>query len=931
MKSPRSLLLLLTLMSASVPLSASSLTPVDLRCDGMASPLAASSRPKFAWRADSGERGARQSAWRILVASTPELLKEDRGDLWDSGKRPVARAPGALYAGAPLFPGGRYVWKVLCWDAEDKPSGWSQPGTFEVAPMQPADWQGARWIDDGRPLPQRDEDFYRPDPAPLMRKEFAVRKAVVRARLHMAGIGYAYASLNGSRVNDRELGPPWTHYDKRILFNTYDVSGSVHEGVNCLGFELGNGWFNPLPLRMWGRRNIRDSLPTGRPRVIALLVVDHPDGSTTTLTTGEGWKTSPGPTLRNSIFLGEERDARLEVPGWNTHDFPDGSWKPARVCNAPLEPLQPLLDMPPVRQAGEVAPVAITTPSAGTHIVDFGENFTGIPRLRLRVAEGTRILLRYGELLYADGTLNPMTSVCGQIKGMRTNDRGEETPIGGPGAPAIAWQQDVTIARGGASPDEAGEWYQPDFTFHAFRYMEISGLPTAPMLEDISGIKLHSALADAGSFSCSNDLLNRIQAITRRTFTNNVVSVQSDCPHRERFAYGGDICATSEAFLMNHDMSGFYRKTVRDFGDAARPDGNFTDTAPFVGIQYCGIGWAMAHPLLMEQLYQHYGDSRLIEEQLPAAIKWFDLEASKRENGLVVTGLGDHESMPPIAGPVITTPMFIDTAERMARLCDVIGREADAERYRHTAAESADAWGEEFLEAGTGLVHNGSQSCQALALGFNAAPADARYAVFTRLVESLTRHDDGPQLTTGIFGTRLLLEQLSQSGRHDLAYALATRTTFPSWGWMLENGATTLWETWEQSDNRFSHNHPMFGSISAWFYRHLGGIQIAEDAVGADRLIIHPQPTAGLTWVKSSHQTVRGRVVSNWNRTGQGFAFEITIPPDASATIVLPSGTVTESGKPLAEAEGIQVVESSGIAATTMKATSGQYRFLVTF
>jgi alpha-L-rhamnosidase len=261
----------------------------------------------------------------------------------------------------------------------------------------------------------------------------------------------------------------------------------------------------------------------------------------------------------------------------------------------------------------------------------------------------------------------------------------------------------------------------------------------------------------------------------------------------------------------------------------------------------------------------------------------------------------------------------------------VIGRETDAERYRRFAAESADAWVEAFLDAGTGLVHNGSQSCQALALGFNAAPANARLAMFNRLGESVTQHDDGPQLTTGIFGTRLLLEQLSQRGQHDLAYALATRTAFPSWGWMLENGATTLWETWEQSDNRFSHNHPMFGSISAWFYRHLGGIQIAEDAVGADRLIIHPQPAGDLTWVKSSHHTVRGRVVSNWHRTGQGFAFEITIPPDASATIVLPSGTVTESGKPLAEAEGIQVVESAGISATTMKATSGRYRFLVTF
>jgi alpha-L-rhamnosidase len=905
---------------ALITAAAAAMVPVYLRCDGLTNPLAATPQPKLSWRVEDTARGARQSAWQVLVASKGEHLANHKGDLWDSGKKSVSRELSVTYAGSPLTPGGRYFWKVRCWDTRDKLSAWSEPAVMEIAPMQAAHWHGANWIDDGRDNPEQAEDFYKPDPAPLLRKEFTLAKPVAKARLHVAGLGYVITSLNGERLADQPLDPPWTNFDKRILFRTHDVTAALTEGANCLGMTLGNGWYNPLPLRMWGGRNIRDALPTGRPRVIACLVVDHTDGSRTTVTTGPEWKVTPGPTLRNNIFLGEERDARLSIPGWDKPGFDASSWEAVRVAKSPHEPLKPLLDMPPVRATETITPVAVTTPTKGTYIVDFGTNFTGIPEIIFKVPAGTNIALRYGEILYPNGTLNPLTSVCGQIKGMRKNDKSEQHPIGGPGSPLIAWQQDLYTARGG------GETYRPDFTFHAFRYMEITGLMETPKLEDIRGIRLHSDLPDAGSFSCSNELFNRIQKITRNTFTNNALSVQSDCPHRERFGYGGDIAVTSEAYLMNFDMAGFYAKTVRDFADAARPDGNFTDTAPFVGVQYCGVGWAMAHPLLLEQLYQHHGNKALITEQLPAAIRWFDLEASKRENGLVVKGLGDHEAMPRIAGPVITTPMFIDTSRRMARLCRIAGNEKDAGRFDTMAGESAAAWVTAFLDEDTGKIGGGSQSEQVLALVWGTLLEPARKKVFDFLVNDLTSKPDGPSLTTGIYGTRFLMEQLTQNSRHDLAIALADRKTFPSWGWMLENGATTLWETWKQSDNTFSHNHPMFGSISAWFIRHLGGIQIADDAVAADRIVINPQVGHGLTWVKSSHRSIRGLIESNWNITDQGTEFEISIPPDTTAEIKLPPGTLTESGKPLAAAEGITLPEPS---VNHLKTGSGHYRFLV--
>jgi alpha-L-rhamnosidase len=902
--------------------------PQDLRSEGLGGVAAVTSVPHFSWRVESGGRGQAQSAWQILVSGSKDLLAQDIAELWDSGKTAISRTPLVSYAGSPLLAGSRYYWKVRCWESNDQPSAWSETAIMEVAPTKPADWNGARWIDDGRDNPEKPEEFYQPDPAPLLRHEFKLTKPVLRARLHVAGLGYAYASLNGERLDKQVLDPPWTNFDKRILFRTHDVTEALTEGMHCIGLALGNGWYNPLPLRMWGHRNIRESLPIGRPRAIALLVVEHPDGTRTTVTTGPDWKVAPGPTLRNSIFLGEERDARLDTysrvdkPGWDTPGFDASSWKSVRVAEASLEPLVPILDMPPVASTEIITPVAVTSPTTDTHIVDFGQNFTGVPMIVLNVSSGTRITLRYGEILHPDGTLNPMTSVCGQIKGMRKNNKGEESLIGGPGSPPIAWQQDVYTARGG------GEIYSPNFTFHAFRYMEITGLLEVPKLEAIRGIRMHSDLPDAGSFSCSNELFNRIQKITRNTFTNNAISVQSDCPHRERFGYGGDIAVTSEAYLMNYNMAGFYAKTVRDFADAARPDGNFTDTVPFVGVQYCGIGWAMTHPLLMEQLYQHYGNLSLIEEQLPAAVRWFELEASKRENGLVVKGLGDHEALERIGGPVVTTPMFIDTARRMARLSRIVGKEKDAVRFDQMAEESSSAWAEKFLDPKTGKVGGGSQSEQVLALGFGAVPESARLAVFLNLANQLNVRNDGTSLTTGIYGTRLLLEELTKHGRHDLAYALADRKTFPSWGWMLENGATSLWETWKESDNTFSHNHPMFGSISAWFFRHLGGIQAADDAIGFDRILIRPQTGYGLTWVKSSHRSVRGLIESNWKITESVGEFDIVVPPDTTALIQLPAGTITESGKPLSESEGVVVLPQEDHF-QHLKVGSGRYRFVL--
>jgi alpha-L-rhamnosidase len=920
MNTPR-ILTAIAMLTISVHASA----PLDLRADGNTAPLAASPKPHLTARIESNERNITATAWQILVATDPSLLEEEKADLWDSGKTPAKRTPGLTYAGKTPPAATTCHWKIRYWSADDKPSPWSDPSTWEVAPQTPADWKAAKWMDDGRANPTNDEDFYKNDPAPLMRREFKIEKPITRARLHIAGLGLSLPSLNGKPIVDQIFDPAWTQFDKRILFRTHDITKLLSEGDNCFGIELGNGWYNPLPLRMWSHRNIRGSIPTGRPRAIALLIIDHPDGTSTTITSGSDWKTTQGPTLRNSIYLGEVRDARLEKTDWNTPGYDASSWQPVNPTDDSLAPLQ-ALHMPPARLKQAITAKSVKTISPGLHIVDFGINLTAIPEIDLDLPPGTEITFRYGELLNPDGTLNALTSVAGQIKGMKQDADGNSVPKGGPGAPEYAWQQNTYITKGG------GETFRPKFTYHGFRYMEIKGLPDTPKKSSLRIFPLHTALPDAGTFVCSNHDLNHIQEITRRTFLSNVITVQSDCPHRERFGYGGDIVATSEAYMMNFDMAAFYAKTVRDWADAARPDGRLTDTAPFVGIDYCGVGWAMVHPLLLEQLHQVYGAETLLQEQVPIAMKWLDGVAATRKDGLVTNGLGDHEALIPSKGPEYLTPKFIDSALRLARLCRLIGKTEDAARYEALAAESQKAWAAAYLDTETGIVGKGHQTPQLFALGFHAAPTETRTAIFDHLVKDLTAPEDAPRLTTGIYGTRILLEELSANGRTDLAYALADREDFPSWKWMLKNGATSLWEHWEKEENTFSHNHPMFGSISAWFFRWLGGIQPAPDAVAFDKILIRPQTPQGLEWVKTSHQTVRGTITSDWKISENTREFTITIPPTATAIIELPAkpdDTLTEDGKALTEIPAIKTLRSPANI-HRMQTGSGTYRFKIT-
>ncbi|UCG48830.1 MAG: family 78 glycoside hydrolase catalytic domain [Phycisphaerales bacterium] len=869
--------------------------------------------PRLSWILESSVRGQKQTAYRVLVARSIKALQEGRGDLWDSGKVESSQSLNIVYAGDLLVSSQRCFWKVRVWDKEGLSSDWSDPSFWEMGLLKPGDLKGD-WISDGRPLPDKDADFYRDDPAPLFRREFKVSGPVRSARLYISALGYVHARLNGRAVGDHHLDPLWTLPNKRVFYSVYDVGGNLEQGDNCLGVTLGNGWYNPLPLRMWGRVNLRQRLPVGRPQFIAQLVIEYADGSRESLVSDSAWKVAPGPILRNSIYLGEKVDARRAVQGWDKPGLDDSTWDSARIAPAPEGDLQ-AQPLAPIKVTAYVKPIRITEPSDGVYIVDMGQNFGGWARFTFDADAGTEITMRYGELLYKDGTLNPMTSVCGQIKRKKP---------GADGSPAVAWQTDTYIARGGGP-----ETYTPRFTFHAFRYVEITGLPARPSLDSVEGLRMNSAVEPAGSFSCSNDRFNRIQKMCQWTFLSNLFGVQSDCPHRERFGYGGDLVTTSDAFMLNYDMANFYAKAARDWHDSALPDGMLTDTAPSVGIQYCGVGWAMAHPHLLVQLHRYYGDRRIIEEQYATSKQWLELVRSRNTNHIVRQGLHDHEALEKEKSAPMVTPLYCESARMLSRLAHSMGREEEANEYDRLAENIRKAYIKEFLAPGTGVVASGIQGVQAFALFLNMLPADERAAALAHLVADITDKHNG-HLTTGIFGTKYMLDVLSRGRHAEVVNRLVNLRDFPGWGHMLEQGATTLWEHWKFSDNTFSHNHPMFGSVSQWFYNWPGGIEPAVDAVGFDKFIFQPQFLEGLDWVRCTYRSIRGAITCNWERRGGRVSMNLQVPVNTSATLILPAaGAVTESGRPAADSAGVdEVSEPDG--RPKFRLGSGRYHLVFT-
>ena len=736
--------------------------------------------------------------------------------------------------------------------------------------LKRSDLSDALWIGDNKVQPVSDSLMYGDDPAPLFRKEFVARQHIRSARLFITAAGYYGATINGSKVGKNFLDPAWTSYHKRIYYSEYEITSQIKEGENCLGVSLGNGFYNPLPLRMWGTYNLRKLLTVGRPEFIAKVVLTYQDGRTETLKSDQTWKYGYGPIIRNSVYIGERYDARKEVKGWNKPGFNDSKWLNAIVGKGPGGELQKSF-FPAIQQTDVQKPLAITSPQKGVYLIDMGVNFTGLYKIRLRGSEGEKITFRFGERKYDDGSLNPMTQTCGQIK---------SAGQGGPGAPAVAWQTDEYIFG-----KESDVWYCPEFTFHIFRYIEIAGLTKAPSLIDIQGIVLHTNVKNNGNFSSSSKLLNDIQTATRRTFVDNLMSVQSDCPGRERFGYGGDLNATSESYIYNYDMHDFYRKTIYDWKDAVN-DSVFIDIAPFI-MKYCGISWESAVITTQDNLLNYYNDTAIVREMYPFNLRWMEKVARLHPGGIVKKGLADHESMIPVPVELIGTTHYLKCAEIMKRFAILNKDKANTEKFGDLEQKLAAQILSMFWHKPVADPVN-RQTLFATLLYYNLIPEKEKQAAVDSLLKAVKNGING-HFTTGIFGTKYVLEALSQAGYADKVYDIINSNTFPGWGFMIDRGATTIWETWKESDNTFSNCHPMFGTVSEWFYRWLGGIRGIPEYPGFKKFIIAPTIPSDLSHSTCSYNSPSGSITSSWSKNREGsLRFVLKIPKGSDAIVKLP-------------------------------------------
>ena len=761
----------------------------------------------------------------------------------------------------------------------------------------------AKWIQIEKDLPEKDSLFYQDDPSPLFRKKLIVNKKIKEAKLYITSAGYNAVFINDKRVGKNILDPAWTDYSKRIYYTEYDVIDLLTKEQNVVNVMLGNGFYNPLPLKMWGWLNLRNETNVGKPKFILKLIITYVNGDKDEIVSDSSWKYSFGPIVRNSVYLGSHYDARNEIKGWQSPNFDDSSWNNAQISQSPGGIIEKAF-FPGVEITKEIEPVNIYEIDKKKWIVDMGENFTGTYKIKLSGKSGEKVSFRLGERVYDDGSLNPMTAVTGQIK---------RKGVGGSGAPEIAWQAGSYIFG-----DELSVWYRPEFTYHSYRYLEIEGLQNKPKKEDIKGLFIHSNVKNENNLVTSSDLLNLIQEAVERTFLSNLVSVQSDCPAREKFGYGGDINATSESYIYNFDMHSMYRKTIYDWVDAMN-DSVFVDTAPYVGIKYCGLSWESSFLITQYYLYLYYNDIDIIKELFSYNNLWMEKVSRIHPEGFVDAGLSDHESLEPVPVELTGTLHYLQSARIMELFSKKLGYADYEKKYNKLAIQLKDRVKSKFWD--NKVEGNINRQTLFSSLLYHDIISDDEINFAKDSLLKAIKNGPSGHFSTGIFGTKYILETISKYISPQIVYDIVNSTEYPGWGYMIHRGATSIWETWKESDNVYSNSHPMFGVVTEWYYRWLGGIRPHPDFPGFKKFFLNPYTPDGLNYVRANYQSPYGKIISNWEKSDNIIKYDFEIPNNTVAHVSISmnktdSLTVLKSGLNLDEINNFQDGEfilSSGI------------------
>lgn len=896
-----------------VTAASAALQVVNLKCESTVDPLGVdAATPRLSWQVrddDAAARGSRQTAWQVLVATSPAQLEAERGDLWDSGRVTSEATTWIAYAGRALTSSQRVCWKVRAWDAAGKPTPWSSPAQWTMGVLRSEDWQ-ARWIE---ATPNAE--------GALFRREFAVKPGLTRAVLHVTGLGQYEAFLNGAKVGADLLAPGWTDYLETVLYNTHDVTAQLAAGANVIGLALGRGMYH---VERKDNRFAKFTSNYGELRAIAQLRLEYADGTVEFVGTDDGWRTHPGPITWSSAYGGEDYDARRLPENWSRAGAKADGWSPVKRATAPLGALRGLsFANEPLRAQETRDPVSVRPLADGAVLFDFGQNTSFMPRLTVSGPAGATVRLVPGEVVKADGSI-------------------ERGTMGGAHRGSAWWQ--YTKATDGAET-----WF-PQFYYVGSRYLRAELIPAAsggvaPKIDRLQMVIVRAAAAPAGEFATSNPLLNRIRGLVRWAQASNLVSILTDCPHREKLGWIEQFHLNGPAIRHEFDVTRTYAKAMRDMAEAQLPDGLVPNIAPeyveFKGAFRNAAEWGAAFLLVPWQQRDFTGDDSLLRDNYPAMQRYFAFLESRAEHDILSDGLGDWYDYELNSGkranltpaPITATAFFFVDARSLARTAALLGQSDDAARYAKRAEEIRRAYIAKFRRA-DGLYGTASQASLCIPLALGLVEERDRQVVLAALIQDVEAKG---YATAGDIGFRYLLLALAQAGRDDVIYRLINQDEKPGYGYQLKLGATALTESWHASLGA-SHNHFMLGQITEWFYQRVAGIAPDPERPGFAHAIIRPQPVGDLTWAEATQRTLHGDFRVRWEReaiaagpaTSAGkFRLHVVVPANATATIHLPTreaSAVRESGVPLAQAVGVKFVRTDGDRAV-IEVGSGVYSF----
>ncbi|HTB82256.1 MAG TPA: family 78 glycoside hydrolase catalytic domain [Candidatus Sulfotelmatobacter sp.] len=864
--------------------AAAALAPVELRCDYAANPSGVdSASPRLSWELAGHAHGQKQTGYEILAASSEQILTHNQADLWNSGKV-ISDQNIQVPFPENLNSFEQVCWKVRVWDENDKASAWSRPAIWTMGVVDTNDWH-AQWIG------AADTNM----PSLLLRNEFSLKPNLKRALINICGLGQYELTLNGKKIGlpsrskeakagDDFLSPGWTKYDRTCLYDTFDITKNLSRGRNAIGIELGNGMYRVLG----GGRFTKLKGSFGPQKVIAQIRLEYADGSVEFIGTDESWKTSPGPVTFNMIYGGEDLDARLVQPNWNKTAFNDSKWTQAQIVPGPGGELRGLsCAAPPVRKFETHPSVASWTLTNGDMVFDLGQNAAHVPQISLSGEAGSSASIYPSELTNNDGSANQSSM--------------------GAGHRGAIW---CAFTKG----TDGTETWSPKFFYVGCRYLQVHLSPATtngalPQIKSVAGIVIHSASEPVGEFACSSDLFNRTFRLVHWAQQNNLVSILTDCPHRERLGWLEQDHLNGPALRYDFDLAQLFTKIVNDINDSQLTNGLVPTTAPEYTI-FRSKGdeqhlrndfgdspeWSSTLIIAPWQQYEFDGDLELFRRHYEAMTNYLAYLGSRADGGIVNFGLGDWYDLGPKKPGVsqltpvalTATAFYFEDAKVLAQAAALLGKNDDAKQFSELAGNIRTAFNEKFYNDTNHFYATGSQCADAIPLVFGICAESNRAAVLNALVQDIHAHDTAN--TAGDVGYRYVLRALADGGRSDVIFDMNNQSNKPGYGMQIAKGKTSLTEAW---DGGSSQDHFMLGQIQEWFYHDLAGIQNAPGSAGFKHIVIDPQPVGDLIWAKASYHSIRGKIVSDWKRDGESFSLHITIPANTTATVYVPANAGT--------------------------------------